>query len=95
MRKKILAFVFAAALLAALVVPLFGDFGGVTPASAKVHGVSQAGCAAVPGTSGANASGANSPAGPIPVTSSPFTNVTFPGLGGDGDGACDVPMGPP
>ena len=64
---------------------------GAAPAFAKVHGVSQAGCAAAGAPSGATASGGNSPGGPIPVTVSPFLNVaTFPGQGGDGDGACDV-----
>ena len=98
MRKKILALVFAAALLMALAVPIFG---GTTPAFAKVHAVSQAGCSTDPAgedpfnpNSGAIASGGNSPAGPIPVTASPFTNVTFPGQGGDFDGTCDVPPGP-
>jgi hypothetical protein len=64
---------------------------GASPALAKVHAVSQAGCAAAGAPSGAVASGTNSPAGPIPVTASPFDLAIFPGQGGDGDGACDVP----
>ena len=93
MRKKIVAFMFAAAMMVALAVPLFG---GVTPASAKVHAISQAACGepAAQGHAGATESGANSPGGPIPVTSSPFNNESFPGKGGDFDGMCDVPPGP-
>jgi hypothetical protein len=87
MRKKTLAFVFAVALLAAMAVP---GLVGTDSAQAKVHGVSQAGCANDPSRSGANQSGDNSPAGPIPVTASPFDIATFPGQGGDGDPACDV-----
>jgi len=93
MRKKILAFVFAAAMMVALAVPLFG---GVTPASAKVHAVSQAGCAFDPSLSGGTQSGTSSPEGPIPVTVSgtgeaSSDGAAAPGSGGDGDGACDVP----
>jgi hypothetical protein len=56
-------------------------------ALAKVHGVSQAGCADDPSRSGANMSGSNSPDAPIPVTAS---DGRAPGAGGDGDGACDT-----
>ena len=92
MRKKLLAFVFPAALLVAMTVPLLG---GVNVASAKVHGVSQAGCANNPALSGANQSGSNSPAGPIPVTASAIGEIASGGAaapesGGDGDPACDV-----
>ena len=104
MRKKILAFVFAAAMMLALAVPL----GGVTPADAKVHGVSQAGCSTDPAevdpgpfnpNSGAIASVNNSPEGPIPVTVSgtgqtSSNGAAVPGSGGDGDGFCDVPPMP-
>ncbi len=84
MRKKILAFVFAAALLVAIAVPLFG---GVGTASAQVHGVSQAGCSGQ-SSAGANESSSNTPGGPIPVSASgaPLPNNG----GGDGDVACDV-----
>lgn len=43
---------------------------GADVAGAKVHGVSQAGCAHDPTDSGANRSGTNSPDGPIPRTAS-------------------------
>jgi hypothetical protein len=64
-------------------------------AGAKVHGVSQAGCANDPTNSGANRSGANSPTAPIPVTSSSTGEVASngkasAGSGGDGDPACDT-----
>jgi len=91
MRKRIVAFVFAAALLVAMAVPLFG---GVTPASAKVHAISQASCGEpeAGGNAGANKSGANSPGGPIPVTSG---GALLPGEGGNLDGVlgldCDAP----
>ena len=66
-------------------------------ASARVHGISQAGCANNPALSGANqAQGGGIPTdGAIPVAASPFETGDFPGEGGDGDAACDVPTGPP
>jgi hypothetical protein len=75
-------------------------------ASADVHGVSQAGCAADPSRSGANqvpdhaisdeAGEPGRPEAPIPVSASPFeTAAEHPGKGGNGDAACDVPPGPP
>lgn len=65
-------------------------------AGAKVHGVSQAGCAHDPSASGANRSGANSPSGPIPVTSSETgesasDGAASPESGGDGAPDCDTP----
>jgi hypothetical protein len=64
-------------------------------AAAKVHGVSQAGCANNPANSGANRSGANSPSPPIPVTSSATgeaasNGAAAPESGGDGEGDCDT-----
>ena len=59
MRKKILAFVFAAALLVALALPLFS---GAGTASADVHKVSQAGCGAS-ANSGAAAAGSQAAVG--------------------------------
>ena len=88
MRRNVLSVVFGAALLAALAVP---GLAGTDSAEAKVHGISQAGCADNPSRSGANQSGGNSPAGPIPVTVSPFDIASFPGQGGDLDAACDTP----
>ena len=87
MRKKTLAFVFAAAVLAAVAVTGLVE---IDSAQAKVHGISQAGCASDPSRSGANQSGDNSPAGPIPVTVSPFDPQTFPGQGGDLNPDCDT-----
>ena len=75
MRKKILAFVFGAALLVAMAVPLFGGSG---TAFAKVDGVSQAGCAATT-KSGGSESGSNSPDAFIPETAS---DDRHQGLGG-------------
>jgi hypothetical protein len=70
-------------------------FVSVDAAGAKVHGVSQAGCAHDPSGSGANQSGTNSPAGPIPVTAAATGEdasggAASPGSGGDGDPACDT-----
>ena len=64
-------------------------------AAAKVHGVSQAGCANNPANSGANRSGANSPSAPIPVTSSATgeaasNGAAAPESGGDGNADCDT-----
>jgi hypothetical protein len=64
-------------------------------AAAKVHGVSQAGCANNPAISGGNQSGTNSPNAPIPVTSSSTGEAASDGKasagsGGDGDPACDT-----
>ncbi len=55
---------------------------GAAPAFAKVHAVSQAGCAAADAPSGAISAGAaaNAPAAVIPLTVTSFT--TFPGSGG-------------
>ena len=71
-------------------------------ASADVHGVSQAGCTADLSLSGANqvpehaiSDEAGEPGrtvAPIPVTAS---GGKTQGKGGDGDAACDVPLGPP
>ena len=74
MRKKILAFVFAAALLVAMAVPLFGG----STALAKVDGVSQAQCA-LTSKSGGSESGSNSPDAFIPETAS---DGRTQGLGG-------------
>ena len=87
MRRDALSVAFGLVLLVAVAV---SGLVGIGSAQAKVHGVSQAGCANSPALSGANQSGDNSPAGPIPVTASPFDITTFPGQGGDGDAACDV-----
>ena len=77
MRRRIMVVFVLALMLLAL---------GAAPAFGKVHGVSQASCAAVPGTAGANASGANSPAGQIPVTASAdaFPNMGVPDFQGQG-----------
>ena len=72
MRKKILAFLFAAALLVALALPLFGGV-GTAPAFAKVHGVSQAGCGKST-NSGATQSSSTLTA-LIPVNASPFADA--------------------
>ena len=66
---------------------------GAAPASAKVHFVAQAGCAAEGAPSGASsaAAAANAPGGIIPLTSSGFNLGNFPGQGGDGGADCDVP----
>lgn len=88
MRKRIVSIVFAAAFVVAVALPGLTGAGAV---EAKVHGISQAGCANDPSLSGANQSGDHSPAGPIPVTVSPFNPATFPGRGGDLDPACDTP----
>jgi hypothetical protein len=58
-------------------------------ASADVHGVSQAGCAAEGAPSGADQSGEapGRPTAPIPVTAS---GGKHEGKAGDGDRACDV-----
>lgn len=88
MRQRILSILFGAALVTAVALP---GLTGAGAAEAKVHGVSQAGCANDPSLSGANQSGDHSPAGPIPVTVSPFDVTTFPGQGGDRDPACDTP----
>jgi anti-sigma factor RsiW len=65
-------------------------------ASADVHGVSQAGCAANGAPSGASQEQSRTapgrPAAPIPVTAS---DGKHQGKGGDGDPFCDVPPGPP
>lgn len=62
-------------------------------AGARVHGVSQAGCANNPALSGANqAQGVGIPGTPIPVTAS---GGKTQGKGGDGNADCDVPLGPP
>ena len=87
MRRNALSVVFGLVLLAAVAVP---GLAGIDSAQAKVHGVSQAGCANNPALSGANQSGDNSPAGPIPVTVSPFDVTTFPGQGGDLSADCDT-----
>ena len=87
MRRNVLSVVFGVALLAAVAVT---GLAGIDSAQAKVHGVSQAGCADDPSRSGANQSGDNSPAGPIPVTVSPFDPQTFPGQGGDLNPDCDT-----
>ena len=87
MCRNVLSVAFGLVLLVAVAVP---GLAGIDSAQAKVHGISQAGCANDPSRSGANQSGSNSPAGPIPVTASPFDITTFPGQGGDGDPACDV-----
>jgi hypothetical protein len=68
----------------------------VTDVDAKVHPVSQAGCAHDPALSGGNQSGDNSPAAPIPVTASAQGEAASEGKasagsGGDGDAACDTP----
>jgi hypothetical protein len=68
------------------------------PASADVHGVSQAGCSGNPKAGATQSRDAEGrPSAPIPVMASPvwLTTVDFPGKGGDGDPACDVPPGPP
>ena len=93
MRKKILAFVFAAPLLMALAVPLLG---GVGTASAQVHAISQASCGASV-NAGATQSSDTTPGGPgmgpIPVVAG---GAIVPGGGGQvldgvkGDG-CDAP----
>lgn len=58
-------------------------------ASADVHGVSQAGCAADGAPSGATAPASRDASGrpdaPIPVSASPFERTTFPGKGGAAD----------
>jgi hypothetical protein len=64
-------------------------------AAAKVHGVSQAGCAHDPADSGANRSEPNSPPAPIPVTSSATgetasNGAAAPDSGGDGNPDCDT-----
>jgi hypothetical protein len=64
-------------------------------AAAKVHGVSQAGCAHDPTNSGANRSETNSPTAPIPVTASATgetasNGAAAPESGGDGDPDCDT-----
>ena len=87
MRRNALSVVFGLVLLAAVAVP---GLAGIDSAQAKVHGISQAGCANDPSRSGANQSGSNSPAGPIPVTVSPFDPQTFPGQGGDLNPDCDT-----
>ncbi|HLA18871.1 MAG TPA: hypothetical protein VJ253_06055 [Dehalococcoidia bacterium] len=87
MRRNVLSVVFGGALLAAVAVTGLVE---IDSAQAKVHGVSQAGCANDPSLSGANQSGDNSPAGPIPVTVSPFDPQTFPGQGGDLNPDCDT-----
>lgn len=83
MRKKILNFVFASALLIALAVTLFGAAG---TASADVHGVSQAGCGR-DGNSGATNQASRDAGGrpdaPIPVTASE-------GKSGSGGGRADA-----
>jgi hypothetical protein len=87
MRRNVFSVVFGMVLLAAVAVP---GLVGIDSAQAKVHGVSQAGCANDPSRSGANQSDDNSPAGPIPVTASPFDITTFPGQGGDLSPDCDT-----
>lgn len=73
---------------AALTVGVIGL--GADLAGAKVHGVSQAGCAHDPSDSGANHSGTNSPAGPIPRTAS--GGASDAGQGGMDPGpGCDTP----
>jgi hypothetical protein len=65
------------------------------PASADVHGVSQAGCGASPNagaTASEHAIDNGRPAAPIPVTAS---GGKTQGKAGDGDPLCDVPPGPP
>jgi hypothetical protein len=59
-------------------------------AGAKVHGVSQAGCAHDPAISGANQSGTNSPAAPIPVTSSATGEEASDGKASAGSGNQDT-----
>ena len=81
--------VVGAVLVVALVVS------GAQGVGAKVHGVSQAGCAHNPAESGANNSGTHSPSGPIPVTSSATGDAASGGAaapesGGDGDPQCDT-----
>jgi hypothetical protein len=82
--------------VAAVVAAAVAGTAGV--ADAKVHGVSQAGCAHDPSRSGANQSGENSPDGPIPVTSSETGEEASDGRasagsGGDGDRFCDTAAG--
>jgi hypothetical protein len=74
-----------ALLAAAVLVPAFA----AGAATADVHGVSQAGCAADHAPSGATASASRDapgrPDAPIPVSASPFELATFPGKGGAAD----------
>ena len=65
------------------------------PASADVHGVTQAGCGASPNSGATRSEPAiahGRPAAPIPVSAS---GGRTQGKAGDGDPACDVPPGPP
>ena len=87
MLRNVLSVAFGLVLLAAVAVP---GLAGTGSAEAKVHGISQAGCANDPSRSGASQSDGNSPAGPIPVTVSPFDITTFPGQGGDLNPDCDT-----
>ena len=90
MHKKILAFVFAAALLMALAVPLFAGAGTV---SAQVHAISQAGCGEnqAGGNTGATQSSPNTPGGPgigpIPVDAG---GNLIAGEGGNLDGTLEM-----
>ena len=99
MGKKILAFVFAAAMLVAMAVPLFG--GGT--ASAQVHAISQAPCGQS-SNAGATHSSDSTPGGPsigpIPVVASTTGNTASNGKsiqkfgGGNLEGSggdCDAP----
>jgi hypothetical protein len=63
------------------------------PASADVHGVSQAGCSGNPKAGATQSMDAEGrPGAPIPVTAS---DGKHQGEGGNGDPFCDVPPGPP
>ena len=85
--RRVLALLVAAALTPALV---------AGTASADVHGVSQAGCAAAGAPSGGSQEQSRAargrPDAPIPV---PASEGRHQGKGGDGDPFCDVPPGPP
>ncbi len=86
MRKLILTFVFASALLMALAVGLLGVAG---TASADVHGVSQAGCGVSPNSGATNQASRDAdgrPDAPIPRTASDGRSDS--GRGGAADANC-------
>ena len=86
MRKKILTFVFASALLIALAVTPFGAAG---TAYADVHGVSQAGCGVSPNSGATNQASRDAegrPDAPIPRAASDGKSDS--GRGGAADANC-------